>query len=209
MRIGLDEPGDKQDFPSELLADEYQTMLSVCQVLVGEFRKDSRRITLRQHENHRISIQFVSLTFDRVLPIPKDTFDEFSNDLINPSVKPSELALTLTASRFDISDSTVKNARAEVNRDPNRCRERSSEERLIASIFLDLCSLEFDAKVVDAIDEVISTLILVRYPAILFPYLIQAGQKSNRPLVASNLNVEDIHLICDEIRKSSNNGDAS
>ncbi|MBN2128392.1 MAG: hypothetical protein JW741_02810 [Sedimentisphaerales bacterium] len=194
-----------EKFPHEIVADEFAILEPVVQRLRAAVK--GRGWVADQAWLKNTGIQKVDAEpcdVDRPLPCPQSYLATFSGDLANKALDTATIAAALTGARLGgLGVRTVTNARDTAKAGEDRKEERSSIQRLAASLFLDLCSFGMGSELQSLRVRLLDALYQSKYPPVMLYYLAQAGHKVPKEIALQPCAEAEISKVCNALRESS------
>lgn len=109
---------------------------------------------------------------------------------------PTEIAREITAARLSVGESTVRNSR----RDRYRVAKPTTAQKLLASVFLDLCRERECSTIRAILAEILDSLLVSGYPRLCLYYLVQEASDTRGPTGTDPCTEEFRKELCELVR---------
>ena len=198
---GVGKGKHEKHIPRELVYSEYRT---ICEALKN-LRKKAKKVNPTDYEQwlrieyveHEVPYEGQQLTFERPAPLCAENAGAVLKELLNGDKKLSELAHTIVGERLGCGDQKVKDA---IEKKKKKRSSLSVAQRLLASAFLDICSMPEHTVRLDMLALLLNTLFWTECSVLVIYYLVQRSHfVVGKRLSVCDHDFEDLEQFCEAV----------
>ena len=193
---GMGPGGSERSAPRELVNSEYRMIHKATEWLKSRYKQKLDSIgqdvcSIRvPYEIEKGKTRFV---FERPIPIPPENLKSALQALLTKGATPSEAAYKITGSRLRCGGKKVKDAASEK---AFKRTDITEGQRLLISVFIDLCSLPEKKLPADVLARMLYTLFYSGCHVLVLVYLLNNVHSVRQKLFIGDHNYDKIKELC-------------
>lgn len=196
-------PGEAELVPRELVHDEVAVMKSVAEWLTAN--RSGRDLLATRSWMREASVPVESeadaaASFSRPMPVPAAKLHEVVGALVE-GISVNTLSKLLAARRLGCAERTIRYSLGRKRRTPS-----TPTQKVLASMFLDFASQEFQSKLVPRMAPILDALVLSDYPGICLFYLVHQIHRLTVPVALGLTDAAVVEMLCARATPAFENG---
>lgn len=203
---GMGQGSSERSTPHELVNSEYRIIHKSIKLLKSNHKGKIDAFALASSiKKIRIPFEFEKdrrkCIFERPIPILKENITTFTNALLGKGTTPSTLAYTITGKRLRCSIGKVKEA---ASAKAFKRTKLTEEQGLLASVFLDLCSLPEKVLPMDILTKILYVLFCSGCHLLVIFYLLKNAHSIEQKLFIGDYDYDKVEMLCDFVNSDKN-----